>query len=308
MKMSTIIIILLIISLLFFIAIGALIYLNRGGEQMVSITIKSLLIPVLAGAGLLLIEFTKPLNNFNDKLHIGFVDDPKIMSILNNRTDGELNKGIMQYWMLLSKVKEENSETKLKYDDVKNFIQVFIIDVLANRNSTHWDIDYDNEDWFFESGSTVISTKLDAEKNPENLSIGQLQNETDTNPFLTKMDSNRKIYLPKNSKLTLGDGLHNLMEIETDNVTIKISITNMSTAHLPHSAGETADKFRKKLGLPLDESYLINFYGSTLNYKIEPKRIKRWSPKTLKEIKWGEDTFNHIQKLISWEKFKSNSE
>ena len=82
--MSTTIIILLVLSLILFVAIGTLIYLNRGGEQMISITIKSLLIPVLAGAGLMLIEFMKPLENYKEKLHLGLVDDPKVMSVLNN--------------------------------------------------------------------------------------------------------------------------------------------------------------------------------------------------------------------------------
>ena len=209
--------------------------------------------------------------------------------------------------MLLSKVKEEDSETKLERKDVKNFIQVYIVDLLSNRNNIHWDIDYDNEDWFFESGSTVISPKINAEKNPKKLLIRDLQKVNKTNPFLAKMDSDRAIFLPKNSNIILGSDFHNLLQIETDNITINVSITNMSTAHLPHSAGETADKFRTKLGLPLDESYLINFYGSSVVYDIKPKRIKRWSPKTLKELKWAEDTFNHLQELISWEKFKANS-
>lgn len=170
------------------------------------------------------------------------------------------------------------------------------------------DIDYENENWFFERSSTVISAKTDSEKKPKKILICELQKLNRTNPLLAKMDSNKVIYLPKNSKISLGNNLDNLIEIETDNIKIKISITYITSVNLSNSPGKTADKFREKLGLPLDESYSINFYGSTLSYEIQPKRIKRWSPKTLKELEWAEDNFKHIKELICWEKFKTNSE
>ena len=307
MKMSTIIIILLIVSLLFFIAVGTLIYLNRGGEQMISITIKSLLIPVLAGAGLMLIEFVKPLKNYKEELHLGLVDDPMIMMSLNNKTDVGLNEGIMQYSLLLSRVKNDNSEIKLEEEEIEYFIQVYIINLLASRYRMHWDIDYNNQNWFFESGRTVISAKRDAEKKPKKILISDLQNEYDKHPFLTKMDGKRVIFLPKNSKIILGNKFYNLLEIETDNIRINVSIENISYAYLPHNAGETADKFRRKLGMQLGGSDLISFYGVSLVYNIEPKRVKRWSPKTLKELEWAEGTFKNLKELISWEKFKAHS-
>lgn len=138
--MNITIIILLIISFLLFILIAVLIYINRGGEQIISITIKSIMIPILAGAGLMLIEFMQPLKRFNEKIHIGFIDDPKIMHSLDNKTDSQLSEGIFQYWRLLDKVKCDsiNNKPALTYDEVKHFTQIYILDILSERNNTHW--------------------------------------------------------------------------------------------------------------------------------------------------------------------------
>lgn len=307
MKISTVNTTLIMISIIILLSIAYIIYSNRGSEQIVGITIKSFLIPALAGAGLLFIEFMKPLEKYKKTIHLGLVDDPNIMLRLNNNTDFDLSGGIMDYATLLSQIKEDEEIKELKYEEISDFVQVFILNMMIKRYPTHWYSTYDKDDWFFETGASTIYSKDGAEKRPLKITLEALKKKFSENKFLNSEDNKKFFHLPSGSSITLSDQLKELIVIKTKNLKLSFNIDDVSSATLPYSAGKTAEHYRKKLGKPLDESYRIDFFGVSLSMNIHPNRFKRWAPNTIKEIEWAKELGTYIENRISWELFQENT-
>lgn len=302
MKVSTINISLIILTLLILTIIAWIIYLNRGSDQIIGITIKSFLIPVIAGAGLLFIEFTKPIENYEEEIHIGLADDPQIMMALYENNNSDIHNGLMKYMMLLHKIKLGETNQKLNDLDLQNFIQVYILDMMSQRYSLHWDSNNDKNNWFFGNSSSTIYTKEYAEKKPLKITFADLKKENKDNLFLHKMNDSEHFYVPSGSKIKLSKNFNNFILIETDNIEMTFSITNKSFTLFPYAVGNIAEKFKLKIGEK--KNY---FYGTTLKLNANPKRIKRWSPNTLKEMEWAKDFGQHLIQNISWEGFTNSN-
>lgn len=295
MKPTTLNIILIIATGILFLIISIVIILNRNSSEMTSISIKSLLIPVLAGTGILVLEFLKPVEHFQKDLHIGVSSEPEIMGTLSTKHDFKIKEGIFEYQSLMFQVKQE----KLKYKDTESMVQALILLFLSNRYSTHWYVESDTQEWFFETSSSITGQKDGAEEHPKEIKISDYKN---SNTFLEKYPLEKSFYVPRTANLELGK-LSDLITISSDYIDISISFIGGNQASIPHSGGGTADHFRTKLNLPLDETYRIDFNSITLRFEAKPIWYKRWAPNTAKEMEWAHDLFEYLNTRIGWENY-----
>lgn len=302
MKTSAINIILICTCVIIFAFIASIICLNRASDQMVGITIKSFLIPVIAGAGLLFIEFMKPIESFEKNLHLGFANDPKVMMQLSKGHGGELHQGILDYALLINKIGNDNltlDNSKEKMD----FIQSYLINSLITRYNNNWQSVYEKENWFFDSGSSIMHNETENNKK-QKIVINNLKVQID-NKYLNKFEDNDIFYLPEGSKIELNKSANEIINISTKNITISIIGESKMTA-LSYDGSKTASKILKELNLERSDENNIKFYGFNLKYKVTVNKLRRWSPDTLKQLEWAKGFAEYLDDRMGWENFTNS--
>lgn len=300
MKISSINITFLSITFLIIIAIGWIIYLNRGGEQILGITLKSFIIPVLIGLGLLFLEFMKPLNEIEEQLYFGYTNDKNIMLNIIDSSNVNMLEGYTSFAYLLNKI-DEKERKQMDENNTTDFIQAFVLKSLSERFKIHWDVSYVEQKNFLGVGGASIYPNDNAEKEPKKIVLKELQKQYSNNIFLKAFNENDFFYLPSGSKISLGSKGSDFLIIETDLLIIKMKNIGASSSNIEYAAGKQGDLIKLKIDSVKGRN--IIFHGVSISYNVTQKRIKRWSPNMEKELNFAKNIFNHLNQTFDWEKY-----
>lgn len=300
---------LVIVSVSFFIFLCfAYLYFNRGNEKVYELSINYLLIPVVIAFGLFLFELIKPLDIKKDKMVMCITKEQKVIHNLVAYDEGVpnlLREGTREVMLF-----NYSNRNLLNYSSEKSKIEVaelYLLRLISYRYSQHWQIDYQQSEPFFDLESYVTSEKKEATTDICRMDIKALHKVYDKNHLIQKINSDIDFVLPENTKYkSQGDEYRRLIQLKNNFITANLSIEKIAIATLPHSAGKTASLLRKKLSLPLDESYLISFDGYVLKLEIHPRRFLKWNPNTIDQTIWLLELFEYLKMSYSWEKIMDN--
>lgn len=295
----------IIIGLVLMLVVLCVIYLisNRGNDKVIELSFKSLLVPVVIAFGLFLFELFKPVDVKKDKMVFSITEDPFNLNKLITHHDGsfgQANIGTMEVTVFYGK-----NKTQLPLDSKKNRIEIaelLLLHLIHKRYSMHWQIDYDQNEAFFESMSSVTSQKEFADKDKYVLTESVLHEIYPKDHLIQHIDSEIQFVLPINTTCKV-HGDENFRKINFTNkyLSCDISIKSVGVGTLPHSGGKTASQIRNKLNLPLDESYRLDFYGYVLKMTITPNRFLKWNPKTIEQTQWLTELFDYLRNSYGWE-------
>jgi hypothetical protein len=304
MKMNNwqLILIIVVVTLLVALCICYLI-MNRGNEKIIELSFKSLLVPVVIAFGLFLFELFKPLEIKRDKMVFSITEDPFILNRLVTHHEGTyelVNLGTMEATVFYA-----HNKKNLPLSSDKNRIEIaeiILLHLIHKRYDQHWQIDFEQSEAFFDGHSSVTSQKNDAEKNICLIDISTLHKIYPKNHLIQQINSELEFVLPKNTKYSIsGNEYKRTIQIINRYVTANFSIERIGSRSLPHVGGKTASMIRKKLNLPLTESYRLNFYGYVLKMEIQPNRFLKWNPNTIEQTEWLTELFEYLKMSYGWE-------
>ena len=276
---------------------------NRGNEKIIELSFKSFLVPVVIAFGLFLFELFKPLEVKKDKMVFSITEDPFILNRLVTHHEGTselVNQGTMETTVFYA-----GNKDSLPLTTDKNKIEIaeiILLHLISKRYSQHWQVDYEQSEPFFDMASSVTSQKNDAEKGVTTLDEKALHRIYPKDHLIQKIQSDIKFVLPSKTIYNVsGNESKRAIQIENKYVTANMTIERVGVGTLPHTAGRTASLIRKKLNLPLNESYRLDFYGYVLKMEIHPNRFLKWNPNTIEQTKWLSELFEYLEMSYGWE-------
>ncbi|MFV9550149.1 hypothetical protein [Algibacter sp. PT7-4] len=276
---------------------------NQGNEKVIELSFKSLLVPVVIAFGLFLFELFKPLEIKKDKMVFSITEDPFILNRLVTHHEGTselVNRGTMETTVFYA-----HNKDSLPLTSDKNKIEIaeiILLHLINKRYSQHWQVDYEESEPFFDMTSSVTSRKNDADNDITIMDEKTLHSIYPENHLIQKINSEIKFVLPSKTKYSvLGNENKRTILIKNKYISTNISIESIGPGTLPHNTGKTASLIRKKLSLPLDDSYRLNFYGYVLKMEIRPKRLLKWNLNTIEQTEWLTELFEYLRNSYSWE-------
>jgi hypothetical protein len=299
-------VIIILVSLLIIIC-AVYLYANRGNEKIAEISLKSLLVPVFVAFGLLLIEYFKPLETKANSFIIATTDEPFTISRLlfgENKSSTYLANATMNITTFDSKIKQ--GVTKKKDISRLELLELYILRLINDRFQNGWKTYYQKSLPFFETGS-VIKAPVENTKSKK-YTLEDLKKVYNSNHLIQSVERKNigeglDLYLPEGARIDVsGNDLQRQLSITSRYINVVIKIRKEVSVALPHVSGKTAMTIRKKLDLPLDESYRLDFYGYTFDSKITPKRFYKGNPNTFEQMKWANELVEHIYESYSWER------
>jgi hypothetical protein len=277
--------------------------MNRGNEKVIELSFKSLLVPVVIAFGLFLFELFKPLEVKRDKMVFSITEDPYILKTLVTHHEGTsklVNQGTMETTVFYAQNKDS-----LPFTSEKNKIEIaeiILLHLIHERYSQHWQIDFQQSESFFDSSSSVTSRKNDADKDVFLMDTNALHKIYPKDHLIQQINSGIEFVLPKNTKYsTSGNEYKRSIQIINRYITTNLTIERIGTGTLPHMGGKTASMIRKKLNLPLEESYRLDFHGYVLKMEIHPNRFLKWNPNTIEQTEWLSELFEYLKMSYGWE-------
>ncbi len=276
---------------------------NRGNEKVIELSFKSFLVPVVIAFGLFLFELFKPLEIKKDKMVFSITEDPFILTKLITHHEGTI--GPTYQGTMNATVFYASNKDSLPLTSDKNKIEIAeitLLHLINKRYSQHWQVDYKQSEPFFDMTSSVTSQKINADKEFTIIDEKTLHSIYPKDHLIQKIKSDIKFALPRNTNYTVsGDEFKRTIQIENRYITANLSIERVGVGTLPHIAGKTASLIRKKLNLPLDESYRLDFYGYVLKMEIQPNRFLKWNPNTIEQTEWLSELFEYLEMSYGWE-------
>ena len=276
---------------------------NRGNEKVIELSFKSLLVPVVIAFGLFLFELFKPLEIKKDKMVFSITEDPFILNRLVTHHEGTselLNRGTMETTVFYAQHKDSLPLTSDK--NKIEIAEIVILHLINKRYSQHWQVDYEQGEPFFDMASSVTSQKIDADTDKTIIDENVLHTIYPKDHLIQKINSEINFVLPKKTRFSVsGNDYKRIIQIENKHISTNISIERVGVGTLPHIAGKTASLIRKKLNLPLDESYRLDFYGYVLKMEIHPNRFLKWNPNTIEQTEWLSELFEYLRMSYGWE-------
>lgn len=295
----------IIITLVVLLVALCIIYLiaNRGNEKVVELSFKSLLVPVVIAFGLFLFELLKPIVITENKVIFATTENPFLLTQLT--TSHESSMGLINSATLENNVFYGKNKDSLPFSSDKNRIEIaeiLILHLLHRRYSQHWQIDYQENEPFFDMDSSITSMKSNADKKFTNLDESALHKIYSQDHLIQEIDSEIKFVIPKNTDFIVsGDNFERKIQISNKYIVGNIVLQRIGVGTLPHMGGKTASMIRKRLNLPLNESYRLDFYGFVLKLDVTPNRLLKWNPKTIEQTEWLFEMFEYLRKAYGWE-------
>ncbi len=169
---------------------------------------------------------------------------------------------------------------------------------IASQYRQHWQV---QREWFsgFSGGGGNSRVAPDADKKIEQIRIADLLKE---NLYATKAKEiyvDQYIYLPKGTKATYDRERHSI-EFDNAQTNLKIEFKNVGGSAL--GAGVAAEKLKANLQ---EDVYGRVWAGHFIvNFKISPKRFRRWSPSTKKQLAWANELVANYDKAFSFSVLK----
>ncbi|UCH72271.1 MAG: hypothetical protein JSW62_01615 [Thermoplasmatales archaeon] len=165
---------------------------------------------------------------------------------------------------------------------------------IASEYRQHWQV---QREWFsgVSGGGGSSNVAPDADREKAQLSIAELLKD---NLYAVKAEQifiDKNIYLPKGTKATYDQEL-NFVEFENNHINMKIKFTNVGGSAL--GAGVVAEKLKAKLQEDVYGSIWVGHF--TVKFTITPKRLRRWSPATKKQLAWANELATNYDKAFSF--------
>lgn len=171
---------------------------------------------------------------------------------------------------------------------------------IASQYRQHWQV---QREWFsgFSGGGGSSRIAVGADKRTEVVRI-RIADLLKDNLYAAKVEeiaTDRYIYLPQGTKAVY-DRKNHFIEFDNAHMNMKITFCNVGGSAL--DAGVEADKLKANLQ---EQIYGRVWAGHfTVNFKITPKRIRRWSPSTKKQIAWAKDLVSSYDRAFSFSVLK----
>ncbi len=278
----------------------AVIFLNRGSDHLLEISIKSLLVPSLIAVVVVLVELLKPLNVYTKTIHIGVANKPELMvSAISS-----INSDPHQKLIMLDAIEAWRNPTDRDIDDldfIKQITPAFLAIVMDRRFSSHWNSEILEDNWFM-GYSSQISPRNDSSQPEKHITGADLTTLFPGNEWLLKISDKIEFSVPIDAQIhPINEEPWNGFSITTSHVNIKIQPIPVGKVLLAYSAAKDAEILKRKLGIKDDRS--IEFIGFNLKIEATPNRWRRWSKETEIQMRWAKDIAEFIERTASWENF-----
>lgn len=169
---------------------------------------------------------------------------------------------------------------------------------IASQYRHHWQV---QREWFsgFSGGGGSSRIALDADKEKAQFRIVELLRDNLYAIRAEQVYSDKYIYLPKGTKATYNRKLH-FIEFDNNQINIRIKFTNVGGSAL--GAGNAAEKLKTNLQEDVYGHIWASYF--TVNFTITPKRLRRWSPATKKQLTWANELATSYDKAFSFSTLK----
>jgi len=295
--------IILLLSAFLFFACAFYLISNRSNSNVIELSFKSVLIPIVVAFGLLFSQFIKKIEGQKNEMLIGITEDPFILSRLVSgpENDGSMiSSNLSDLTVFVHMHKDSIGEINLS--SAIGLFELYLFRTLNMRYPSHWK---ESQDVIIGlSGMSGSIGGLDQKFNDVstgNTNFGETLSNLDIESVLSKIKDGLDFSIPPDTEVQYIRG-RNSFELRLINKFDEVIITarTVSTMTLPHSAGKTAKKIRDKLSLPLTETYRLDIYSVLLKVESNPSRIFRGHPKTIAYEQWVKDLIFHLDNSLSW--------
>ena len=169
---------------------------------------------------------------------------------------------------------------------------------IASQYRQHWQV---QREWFsgFSGGGGSSKIALDADREKTQVRIAELLKDNLYAARAEQIYTDKYIYLPKGTKAIYDQKLH-FIEFDNKQINMKIKFTNVGGSAL--GAGTAAEKLKANLQEDVYGSVWASYF--TVNFTIIPKRFRRWSPATKKQLAWANELATNYDKAFSFSMLK----
>lgn len=268
-------------SILLFIILVGLIWLNRGSDEIIKP-----LIPVLAALLFAIVSvvyyFVWPgqPNRTTVKVAIPFMPGPTLLPLHYPliRAGSPRGQTYLKMAMALETVRRSQSALTPSDQDIDTSIGVGLLqDAFLEWLGEHYNIHWMMEEFSFEGISSSVRT-------------GQKQEDAELETTIW-----RGIHLPKGSTVTLGNGT---VTVTNCRLRFKVSIRQIMSARLGGSNLAERLGARFKLDHSSQRKVMVGYY--TVTFDRSYTRLLRWAPSTERQRRWIDRMVHMYQMEFGW--------
>ncbi len=292
--------IIIIVSIILFSISIIYIITNRGDGEILNLSFKSLLIPVLIVFGIILSDYLQPIKDRKSQLIYSLTDRPFVVTslVIDPKEYDALFYGSQDIMTFYAKIKE-NVELS-KREDRLELVETFILHLIHRRYNIHWQIDVSGNDNYFGGNSYSIGAK-DPRKPKNKISIDLLHKSFPKNHLIQSIQNDLDFFLPKNMKISsAGNDNIRTLQLKDKFLTINFHMSAFAQAALNEYYGKTNDLLKTRLGTEYNRFKGTNFYGTKIEISVTPNRFRRNHPQTLEELEWAQEMIDYLKNSMDW--------
>lgn len=296
------------ISILGLLIIGALVYNNRLSDDILSISLKSFVVPLLIGVTLTGLEFAKPVEKKHTKVHLGLTSPALMLDISRGlrMTSNAIAAEATQN-MLMDVGRNNMGDSNLNSEQATLYAEFVILNELCKNYGYNLDSKYQHTENFLGGiGAQTVKLGIPTNDKGKTITIKELLG-TNKNPFCDQIITN-KIYIPSNCQLKLE---HNSSSVSISLISTKaitsIDLQFSSGSHVPGRPFnmKSLPRDMKILYVLTYAQYLqrdyVNFYDFSLEFTSYPKKLWKGNPEAITQQMWLENIAKRFEEAYVWE-------
>lgn len=284
---------LFIISILYII-------INRGDDQILELSFKSLLIPVLIVFGLLFLNYLKPIKEHKHQIIYSVCDNPMVTSTLvyNPKNIGPLFFGSQNIMVFYHKNK--NGIDLDERSDRMELVESFILHLMHKRYDIHWLIDISNEGQYFDGNAFSIGPK-NSKKDKIYIEKDFIHSSFPETHLIQTINEEIEFSFPKGMSIhSTGNENARTMVFKNNHIEITFKITEFAQAILNEHYGKTSMMLKRRLGPAYPQFEGTKLFAQKIEISILPKRLRRNSPETLLQLNWADEMIKYLKESMDW--------
>lgn len=326
-------------ALIVLLIIFYIVWINRGGNNVVSLFGKSVLAPMILAAALLLYDLFTDVPNSKTMFPATFIysnpndsDYTQYSALVDFRNFGKRSEAsweygtssacdILSYWSgkhlcmanpddYSALNDEQRAVLSNKNDFYLDLLQLSIWRWMSMRYGVHWDLETYQSVYGFSSGvSGGIPPEGGQEKFIE-LSDDKILSIFKENALIKTWSRNDNtpsvVETLMSPRLPVGTKIHTIkspnsrtMRLQTNEIEIKILIKEWSTESGPLPQSGLGGKIRERNFI---EDFELQSYLVTVEWDV--KALTRWSPNSLHQRRWAEDIAGQLSTEFNWQKIR----